>query len=72
MKTIRKYFCCGEKCPGLSYRASDSVHPFSCVTGDLNADDLDGSMEEKYGLYVSSDRNFDECEDDEDMHGIDF
>lgn len=28
------FFCCGEDCPGLTWRASDCAHPRSCLGGE--------------------------------------
>jgi hypothetical protein len=39
------FYCAGQYCPGYSYKASDRKHPASCFTGDLDADDLNGSVE---------------------------
>lgn len=38
-------YCAGQHCPGYPYKASDRKHPISCFTGDLDADDLDASVE---------------------------
>lgn len=35
-----KYKCAGEHCPGYPYPASERMHPGSCITGDLDADNL--------------------------------
>ena len=36
----KKYFCAGKHCPGYPYPASERMHPYSCCTGDLDADNL--------------------------------
>lgn len=38
------FFCAGQHCPGYPIPATEISHPNSCVTGDLDADDLNSAV----------------------------